>query len=137
MIQDSAVLPPQPHDERQTGLRLLLLLVPDSGTNTAGDKRRPRPHQQLHYTLQRESKSFISMCFFFFYCHLTGDDEEGDKWLSRAWLHNPGLGSKVTHLPHHPKQLEKLIFHKQVAHLPPLSIMINSSWLIQCHSAQL
>lgn len=65
VVQDSAVLPPQPHGERKTGLRLLVLLVPDSGTNSAGDKRRPRPHQQLHYTLQRESKSFIFMCFSF------------------------------------------------------------------------
>ncbi len=37
VIQDSAVFPPQPHAEQKTGLCLLLLPVPDSGTNPAGN----------------------------------------------------------------------------------------------------
>lgn len=49
--QDPAVLPPQPDAQRQTGVRLLLLPVPDPGTDTAGSQRGPGPHQQLHLAL--------------------------------------------------------------------------------------
>lgn len=120
--KDPAVFPPQPDVQWKTGVRLLLLPVPDPRTGASGSQCGPGPYQQLHLAFQCES-----WVFFF-----------NAAWTTTRWVSHHWPNSCYQLLCDWCNFLESIPWNL-IAHLPNLHSCFywHTNFLMRCQSAQL